>query len=733
MAGGRYAEIKFRVNRGTLQASLGQADRSATKWARKTGIDMNKAMRGGFGGLGSILGVAGGAAGIVSIGKQVLEFETRISRLGIASRSSAGKMAALKQQLFAIGRARSVDVSDMLAGVEKFVAATGDIDAATAALDGFAKTSAASGAAVEDITVTASALSTNMKIAGKDMEQAFGILLSQGKAGAVELKDMSMILTGLTPQFASFNRTGVNGLTELGALLQLAKTGFATASEAGTGLSSLMTAFLQKSSKLKGLGVNVFEVTPEGKKQLRSVSDIAFELIEKSKGNPQVLQKALGRQEAFQAILALMNKGRGEFEKLVAAGGNGLAELEKDFQLFAETPAAKLASVKAQFEQTFNESLVRVLPLVATAMEKIADAVEWMSKHPEVLAALAAMKLGSMGSGLAGRMGAGNVAGWVMGAGGGGGAGGALGGLAMNQGAGRGSRMLGGAAKMAQGAALGYLAVEALGQGLPDLSKGVLVAAHAMAALPGPIGLIGKAAAGLADLVLVATNYLEKRVEKKQQAIASGEVGDFLHKRVGEAGFAGTATSTSSRPDEFGKLPGGFDARTAASLAMMSGQTDTQKDATQTFLSRAFDRGIISKVGEGDQASFPLDQGKLDSYLDSDKSLSDVQREQMRRSILASHELLGMDPETRKRFSGRANPKAKGPAVFGQGKLDPWAGAEGEDGAPFVFGKDAAEPATMPGNQYYAPRENRVQVDVNIKAGPGIQAEVENDPKQLRR
>jgi TP901 family phage tail tape measure protein len=739
--GARYAEIRFRVNKQTLNASLGDADRRAKTWARKTGVDMNKAMRGGFGGLASVLGVAGGAAGVVAVGKQVLEFETQISRLGIASRSSAQKMSQLKAQIFAIARSRGVDANQLLGSVEKFVAATGDIDAAIASMDGFGKTAAATGAEVEDLAITASALSTNMKVAGKDMEQAFGVLLSQGKAGAVELKDMASILTGLTPQFASFNKTGIEGLTELGALLQLAKTGFATASEAGTGLSSLMTAFLQKSKDLKKLGVEVFEIGPDGQKRLRAVSDIAFELIEKSKGNPQVLQKALGRQEAFQAILALMNRGRGEFDKLVAAGGSGLAELEKDFAKFAETPAAKLASVKAQFEQTFNESLVRVLPIVASAMEKIAQAVEWMSKHPEVLAAIAAVKLGSMGSGLAGRLGAGNVAGWAMGAAGGaGGAGGKLGGLSMMPGAGRGARLLGGASSLAQGAAIGYMVTETIGQDLPAFSKGVLGAAHALAMLPGPIGLVGKAAAGLSDVVLLATNHLEKRVEKRQQAIASAEARDLVDvgKRANLPGAGtiwkeGRNSGGGLQMKDTGKLSATFDERASASLALMQGLSPEQRDASQVFLSRAFDRGIISKVGDGANASFPLDESALDKYLASDKSISDTQREQIRRNTLTSHALLSMDPETRERFMQRANPKQKGPAVFGQGKLAPWAGVEGEDGSPFVFGQDTPEAATMPSSTYRSPRESRVQVDVKVTAGPGIKAEVENDPKQLRR
>jgi hypothetical protein len=122
-----------------------------------------------------------------------------------------------------------------------YIALTGRAGEARDMLGLFARTAAVSGASLEDVAATAATLSNNLGIRDvAEMERALSGIYSQGKSGAVELKNMATILAGVTPQFAGFGVTGAEGIAELGALLQVARQGFGSAEEAATGLRAVM-------------------------------------------------------------------------------------------------------------------------------------------------------------------------------------------------------------------------------------------------------------------------------------------------------------------------------------------------------------------------------------------------------------------------------------------------------------------------------------------------------------
>lgn len=408
--GAREAAIRIGFDQRYLRASQGATERSLKRWGSKTGADLAKTFRGAFGGLGTIGGFLG-VAGLAAAAKEVLDFQTRVTRLGIQARVSKQYMEQFKAQIFEVARARGIDPDQLLGGAERFVALTGDIDTATEAMDGFAKVAAASGANMQDIMVAAASLSKNLGITGKEMGDAFGQLVSMGKSGAVELKDMATILPGLTPQFALFAKHGVSALNELSAVMQVIRVGFSTSEEAATGMESLMTALVKQAGHLRAVGVNPFQ---KDGKTLRDFADIVFDLIRATKGNPEVLQKVLGRHEAFAALIPLMTKGRSELQKFMAMGAQGAAELDKNFAEFAQTPAHKIAQAKAQLKQVFDETLVKSLPLIAGAMQAIADAIGFAGAHSkELLALFLAMKGGGLMSSFAQIAGAAGAAGSI--------------------------------------------------------------------------------------------------------------------------------------------------------------------------------------------------------------------------------------------------------------------------------------------------------------------------------
>lgn len=99
----------------------------------------------------------------------------------------------------------------------------------------------AANATIEDTAKTAFALSETLKIAPEQMEMAMAKLVTAGKLGRFEFKNMASEFPGLTAQMAKFGITGMEAVNFLGASLQTAMLGTDSPSEAANNLKNFLT------------------------------------------------------------------------------------------------------------------------------------------------------------------------------------------------------------------------------------------------------------------------------------------------------------------------------------------------------------------------------------------------------------------------------------------------------------------------------------------------------------
>lgn len=392
--GTRKAEFEIGARSRKLDRGLREANRKLKRFGGRAAKDINKSFAGVKRSLGTLAGFAGiGAFGMMA--KQAFAFEKRLTRLGIQGGRAAAEMAQLGARMRQVSDAMGISRDSILDGVEGYVTLTGDIDGASSAMETFAKVASASGAEMADIASTAAAMSQNLKIDPSDFEQAFSTLLSQGKAGAVELKELSSLLASLTSQFPQFGNVGVEGLAELGAMLQVVRQGFGSGSEAATGLGAAMTAITRNAARFEKAGVQVYTTGPGGKKELRGLLEI-FEAIWSSglMKDPTKLQKAFGSTEAFRAFVTAA-KGSGEIEKLYEAGLKSNAVQEDHLTM----QASAAARMERAWERLRNKIFEAITPerieKFASAMEVVADIVSFLADHIKLVGAgLLALKLG---------------------------------------------------------------------------------------------------------------------------------------------------------------------------------------------------------------------------------------------------------------------------------------------------------------------------------------------------
>lgn len=332
----REARAKFSKFGGELKKDVFGKDLAEKGFFSKGGAQL-------VGNLGaSALQAVGSFA--VEQGKDVLDFNDKLKRLEITANSTPEAMAAFARSVRSTSSAVGIGAKDILDGAASYVALTGDMDGAARASGQWARVAQATNSTVSDIAGTAAALKQQLDIKPEQMEQAFSSLAAQGKAGAIELKDLAAQLGSIAPQWAEFaGGKGINGVRQLGAALQIVKRGFGgDASETVTGLQSLLNALIKNEKNLRKGGVKIFEKDPAtGVKSLRNVLDIVNDIgNSKLAKDPTKLEKAFGRVEAYRAYLQLKNN-RAELDKMVEVG-NDSSLIQRDLAKYNTSEAGKM-------------------------------------------------------------------------------------------------------------------------------------------------------------------------------------------------------------------------------------------------------------------------------------------------------------------------------------------------------------------------------------------------------
>lgn len=368
-AGLNAARSKFAGFQSSIARGTGTAMRNVFK--DLTG-DFGRRAAGNFGGdmLGRGFDALVGAAG------DVREFESNLNRLQIATNQTPEQMDKMRQAIRAVSNETAVGSSEILAATQNYVDLTGDVAGSTSMMRTFARVSQASGASMSDVSGAAAALGDALKISPEEMEATFSGLITQGKAGAVSLKDFAAELSSLAPKFARFQGSmGRGGALQLGAAFQVARKGFGSASEAATGLEAMMGALSTNAAKFEKSGVRVFDVHKDGTKTFRNLRDIVGDIGKSNLAkDPTLLTKAFGSKEA-EGTYNQLNRLAPLYDQISVAGENTTA-VQVDL-------AARMDSSAGRIDKAFNE--IKVSLAEAFTPERIEAVIKAVSSLAEGL------------------------------------------------------------------------------------------------------------------------------------------------------------------------------------------------------------------------------------------------------------------------------------------------------------------------------------------------------------
>ncbi len=331
-------------------------------------------LRSAVGGVAAIAGIDL-SGGIVGIASDVMDFEKRLTRFQIIAGKTTAGMNDMRVAVNGVSRETGIARDKILEGAQTYVDLTGDVAGAERSMRVFARVAQASESSIADVATSAAALQDSMHIKPDEMEAVFSGLISQGKLGAVNLKDFAGELSSILPRFARFGVLGKEGVVQLGAMFQIGRKGFGSASETATGMAGLMGGLTLHASKFEAAGVKIYNVAKDGTKSFRPLNEIIKD-IAKSKlaKDPTLLTKAFGRKEGLQFYQMLVDHV-GEFDALAKAGEDA-GTVQRDLDTYMQSSSGKM-------EKAWND--VKIAIAEALTPERIKKFTEELVKAGAVM------------------------------------------------------------------------------------------------------------------------------------------------------------------------------------------------------------------------------------------------------------------------------------------------------------------------------------------------------------
>lgn len=314
----------------------------------------------------------------------------------------------------------------MVEGAQLLIAAGMDSTLIDRLMPAVGRTATAANAAMEDTAKTTFALSNTLEIASDRMEASMGKLITAGKLGRFEFKDMAKSFPELTSQITNLGIKGEEAVSTLGAALQIAMYGTDSTDSAANNLRNfLLSISSPKTKKLfADAGVDIGRVmadaTAKGINPVEAVVQKTMALTKIPAAEVQAIMDQARKEgksteeataevaERIQSILGAGKLGElfrdqqvlgflvpmmaniekyKEYKREIA--GAGAEVIDTDFATRMDGDGKKLEMVMeriTQLQQLLGRGFATNLDGVAAALDALKQGIEWFeTEFPGVL------------------------------------------------------------------------------------------------------------------------------------------------------------------------------------------------------------------------------------------------------------------------------------------------------------------------------------------------------------
>lgn len=324
----------------------------------------------------AIAGFAGGA-----MLRNYATVDRRLTRLGVSAGKTREEMSSIFNDVQDVAISFKVDSSEVVAALEEINGRTGDMEFGLKNLKGLAATIAGSGSSGAAIGGIFAEFKKYGITDGKDGFLAMDVLNKLGKEGAFELKDLAEKATPSLSLYAAAGGRGVQGVKDVGVLLESAIGATGNRDTAATLVENFIREIQNPkiANALKQKGVNVKDKSG----QLRPLPELLEEIARKSQvgGNKKgglgqigELQKVGFTQTSLDLISGVSSKsGMENLRRFMGVTADG-SSIEADAKYVGKDFTSALQSLTTTGEKFANANLAKPVQELADALNSVDQA-----------------------------------------------------------------------------------------------------------------------------------------------------------------------------------------------------------------------------------------------------------------------------------------------------------------------------------------------------------------------
>ena len=304
--------------------------------------------------------------------------ERTLTRIGITAGKTREEMANIRDTLFEMSKDTGLQFDDAIRGLATMTSSSLEFSDAIKLLPSVMATAQAAGADVEDIASSADALFVSMGVNSKNMQLAFDTMVSAGKLGKFELKDMAQHLPSLTAGYKTLGNEGVDGLRELVAYLQVVRNHTGTAGEAATAFGDVINKLESQTvtNNFKRFGIDLRAALSDARKEGNDVLETFIALSNEAvKGDLSKLPQLFTDKQMLTGMRALLSSPEA-INKMSESLKNVNGSTLKDLGRVLSDNQAKIDAMSNSWDRMVSSFGSVVAPAASTALDGITDFVE---------------------------------------------------------------------------------------------------------------------------------------------------------------------------------------------------------------------------------------------------------------------------------------------------------------------------------------------------------------------
>lgn len=367
---------------------LRDIEKSSQQVTRRTAA-MAGATREAFGTIARYAAPAVVAAGAKKALTDFASVDRQMNRIGITAEATGEETSAAFMQMQTLSKQMAMPIDRAIAALDTLVSSGMNLKEAMAFLPSVLSTAQASGAATEDIANTALKASSALQIQAGDMQHAFDIMVTGGKAGQFELKDMAMYIPDLANSFASLGYKGEDGLKRLIAILQTVREDTGNAADAAVYVQNIFGKMNSQETvkNFKKMGVDLNAEMAKAKANGEDVISAFVRLANKAtKGDLSKLPLLFNDQQMRLGMQSLMTSADSMERFMKAVNGTNVeGTVGRDLKRVLGDAQASIDRLQGSWDKLWNSAGKAIAVPAVPAMNAISNDLDYGSALREGL------------------------------------------------------------------------------------------------------------------------------------------------------------------------------------------------------------------------------------------------------------------------------------------------------------------------------------------------------------